>query len=397
MISAPEALGIILDTVRPLGTITLSIERAPGYVLAEDIVSAGQVPPFDNAAMDGFAVRSQDAAEVPVTLTLAGEIAAGAVPASELARGEAIRIMTGAKIPAGSDAVIQQEWTSNPDPHHVTILRTIPKGHNIRRAGADIPAGITVLTRGSLLRPQEIGVLASLGKRFIIVHRKPSVAILATGSEIVEIDKPVPEGKIRNSNAYVLSALARQLGCDAGSVGIAPDELGEIKRMMTDGLRSDLLITSGGVSVGKYDLVLSALEELGGTVKFWKVNIKPGMPLMFGLCREKPVFGLPGNPVSSMVTFLQFVKPALLQLMGRNYEPPLRLHAKLEEEIKKSDGKLHFVRGVLASKDGAIRVRTTGSQVSNVLTSLSRADCLIILPEDRELFRQGEDIEVELL
>jgi molybdopterin molybdotransferase len=279
----------------------------------------------------------------------------------------------------------------------VTLLRTVPKGHNIRRAGADVPAGSIVLPRGALIRPQEIGVLASVGLRFPVVYRKPSVAILTTGSEIVEIDKPLPEGKIRNSNAYVLSALAHRLGCESHSLGIAPDEMGGLKKMMTEGLKADLLITSGGVSVGKYDLVQPALKELGGTVKFWKVNIKPGMPLMFALCGGTPVFGLPGNPVSSMVTFLEFVRPALSRMMGRAHEQPLRLHAILEEEITKKDGKRHFVRGILSGTDGTIRVRTTGSQVSNILTSLSKADCLIILPEDRESFPRGEPVEVELL
>ena len=397
MITAREALDIILETVRPLGTVSLSIEGSLDSVLAEDIVSPGLIPPFDNAAMDGFAVRSGDAVRVPVTLTLTGEVPAGSVAASPLRKLEAMSIMTGARIPAGCDAVIQQEWTGKPDEGHVTLLRAVPQGHNIRRAGADVQAGATVLTRGSLIRPQEIGVLASLGRRFIVVHRKPSIAILTTGSEIVDIDKPLSEGKIRNSNAYVLEALAKQLGCESRRLGIAPDEPGELKRMMTEGLEADMLITSGGVSVGKYDLVISALNELGGTVKFWKVNIKPGMPLMFGLFREKPVFGLPGNPVSSMVTFLQFVRPALARMMGRAAGPPLRLHAKLEEEIRKQDGKRHFVRGVLSSDNGTVSVRTTGSQVSNILTSLSKADCLIILPEERDHFPKGDEVEVELL
>lgn len=397
MVNAREALDIILKELHPLGTITASIGRSLGYVLAEDIVSSGKIPPFDNAAMDGFAVRSEDAAKVPVTLSIIGEIAAGSVPPYSLKKGEACGIMTGARIPPGCDVVVQQEWTAKPDPGHVTILHTAPGGHNIRRAGADVSAGTTVLSRGCPIRPQEIGVLASLGKRFVVVYRKPSVAILTTGSEIVEIDKPLPDGKIRNSNAYVLQALARQLGCDSMYQGIAPDEKGELKRMMVEGLRNDALITSGGVSVGKYDLVMEALEEIGGTVKFWKVNIKPGMPLMFALCGDKPVFGLPGNPVSAMVTFLQFVKPGLMRMMGGGYDPPLRLQAILGEEIKKPDGKRHFVRGILASDDGTITVRTTGSQVSNILTSLTRADCLIILPEDRDLFSRGERVEVELL
>jgi molybdopterin molybdotransferase len=397
MINAREALQSILNAAHPLGPVTLSIERSIGSALAEDVVAAENIPSFDNAAMDGFAVISSDAATAPVTLSIAGEVAAGAVASSDLKPGEAMSIMTGAKIPRGCDAVIQQEWTELPDPHHVKLLRPVTAGHNIRRAGSDITSGTVVLKRGTSLRPQEIGVLASLGRRFAVVHRKPSVAILATGSEIVDVAKPLPDGKVRNSNAYVLTALAAQLGCDAVNMGIVQDELAEIKKRMEEGLRSDVLITTGGVSVGKYDLVMSALKELGGEVKFWKVNIKPGMPLMFGQCRGRLVFGLPGNPVSAMVTFLQFVKPALLRLMGLEREAPVRLHARLDEEIRKSDGKRHFVRGILTNSDGSVHVRTTGSQVSNVLTSLSRADCLIILPEDRDYFPKGAEVEVELL
>jgi molybdopterin molybdotransferase len=397
MIDAREALDIIFHSVGPLEKVTMSIGSALDHAAAEDIVSAENVPPFDNAAMDGYAVRSGDVVRVPAALRIVGDIAAGTVVVNALNKGEAMSIMTGAKVPAGCDVVIPQEWTERGDPRHVTILRTAPSGHAIRRAGMDVRSGATVLSRGCVIRPQEIGVLASLGKRFVIVHRKPEIAILTTGSEVVEIDRPLTEGKIRNSNAAVLTALARRLGCPSSHLGIAPDEKERLKAMLIEGLNSDLLLTSGGVSVGKYDLVMEALREIGGTVKFWKVNIKPGMPLLFVLCREKPVFGLPGNPVSAMVTFLEFVRPALLRMMGRAHVPSFRLHARLEEQIRKSDGKRHFVRGILTNEDGALRVRTTGSQESNMLTSLSRADCLIILPEDRKRFRPGEEVEVELL
>ena len=398
MINASEALKIILDSVQPLETISAGLEQSCGSILGEEIVAAGDIPPFDNAAMDGFAVRSEDIRKAPVSLTVAGEIAAGSTPLQPLSPGEAMSIMTGAKIPAGSDIVIQQEWTERKSDNRVTILRSADPGHNIRRAGSDIRAGTAVFAPGTLLRPQEIGVLASLGKRFVVIHRKPTAAILATGNEVVEIDKPLPDGKIRNSNAYVLSALVRQLGCPLKSLGIASDEKSDLKARINDGLRADVLITTGGVSVGKYDLVMDALKEAGVEIKFWKVNIKPGMPLLFGLRGDKPVFGLPGNPVSAMVTFLQFVRPALMRLMGqRKYAPPFRFHARLQDEIKKSDGKRHFVRGILVNVNGSIGVQTTGSQVSNILTSLSRADCLIILPEDRNQFKAGEEVEVELL
>ncbi|MBI4547660.1 MAG: molybdopterin molybdotransferase MoeA, partial [Ignavibacteriae bacterium] len=394
----PEALKIVLDAVRPLGTITIFLQHALGLVLVEEIISTESIPPFDNAAMDGYAVRIEDIQKIPAILTVVEEIAAGTAPNSALQAGQAMSIMTGAKIPAGCNAVVQQEWTEKIGNEQVKILRIVPDGHNIRRAGADIQKASLVFSKGQRLRPQEIGILASLGTRFVEVYRRASVSILTTGNEVVEIHQSLPEGKIRNSNAYTLGALVQELGCEAKNIGIAQDDRNDLRNKINEGLKYDMLITSGGVSVGKYDLVLDVLKELGVEIKFWKVNIKPGMPLLFGMYHEKPVFGLPGNPVSTMVTFLQFVKPALLKMMGhRAVETGLRIHARLDEDIRKTDGKRHFVRGILESRNGSLIVRTTGLQVSNLFTSLSKANCLIILPEEAEHIRAGEEIEVELL
>jgi molybdopterin molybdotransferase len=279
-----------------------------------------------------------------------------------------------------------------------SIIRSVEPGQNVRQAGADIPRGATVLQSGRRLRPQEIGVLASLGKQFVEVYRQPTVAIVATGNEIVEIDKPLPGGKIRNSNAHLVEALINELRCEPVRLGIAGDDPDELKEKISEGLNADMLITTGGVSVGKFDLVVEALKEIGVDIKFWKVNIKPGMPLIFSLYHGKPVFGLPGNPVSTMVTFLKFAKPALQKMMGlRETEASFKIHAKLEHEIRKSDGKRHFVRGILESHNGELLVRSTGSQISNILSSLARANCLIILPEEMEYAGAGEEIEVELV
>jgi len=398
MINAQKAITIILDSVRPLGTITVSLQHALGLVLGEDITSIENIPQFDNAAMDGYAVLTQDIQRVPTVLTVVEEIAAGSIPKGVLQSRQAMSIMTGAKIPAGCDAIVQQELTERISNEQVKVLQTVPVGHNIRRAGADIQKDSLVLSNGQRLRPQEIGILASLGKRFVEVYRRASASILATGNEVVDIQQPLPEGKIRNSNAYTLCALVQELGCEAKNIGIAHDDRNDLRSKMTEGLRSDMLITSGGVSVGKYDLVVDVLKELGAEIKFWKVNIKPGMPLLFGLYHKKPVFGLPGNPVSTIITFLQFVKPALLKMMGHTVgETGFRIHARLDEDIRKTDGKRHFVRGVLESRNGSLVVRTTGAQVSNILTSLSKANCLIILPEEAEQVRAGEQVEVELL
>src|ERR1051326_1952937 len=396
MISAEEAQATILRSVEPSGAITVSLDRSLGFVLAESIVASENIPPFDNAAMDGYAISTKGAGEL--ILSIVGEIAAGSPALNALHSGEAMSIMTGARIPDGCDAVIQQEWTELAGPGRVKILRSVMPGHNIRSAGADIRKGSDVLGPGQHVRPQEIGVLASMGKRFVSIYRPPSVAILATGNEIVEIDHTPPAGKIRNSNAHALSALVRECRCEPISLGTARDDRKELTLKIMQGLEAGMLITTGGISVGKYDLVMEVLKEIGVEVKFWKVNIKPGMPLLFGLYRGKPVFALPGNPVSTVVTFLQFVKPALQKMMGlRNPGARVRLKAKLGHEIQKPDGKRHFVRGILENGDGGMTVRSAGSQVSNILSSLVKANCLIIIPEEAEIVRANEEVEVEIL
>jgi molybdopterin molybdotransferase len=399
VLRASEALSVILDAVKPCGTITCSLLRANGSVLAHDIVADENVPTFDNSAMDGFAIRTEDIHQTPVSLRIIGEIPAGSVAAQQLHQGEAMSIMTGAKIPQGADAIVQQEWTERVDEHTIKILHSVSFGHNVRRAGADITNGTVVLRSGTLLRPQEIGVLASLGERFVEVFRMPRVAILTTGSEIVDIDKPVPEGKIRNSNYYTLRTLLEELRCEVMPLGIAQDNRTELKEKISQGLQeADMLITSGGVSVGKYDFVKDVFKELAIDIQFSKVNIKPGMPLVFGMHGKTPVFGLPGNPVSSMVTFMQFVKPALRKMMGwQEPDIAITLRAQCEEDLVKTDGKRHFIRGIIECKNGSLNVRTTGSQVSNKMTSLVAGNCLIIIPEEKEHVHKGDEVEVQLL
>ena len=397
MTSAEDARSIILKNVSPLETITLSLEKARGFVLAEDIIAGENIPPFDNAGMDGYAVIAQDTVTTPVQLRVINEIPAGSVSNQRLQRGEAMAIMTGAKIPEGCDAVVQIEWTGKRDDRSVTVMQPVVTGHNIRRAGNDIKVNSKVLQAGDLIRPQEIGVLASLGKRFVKIYRPPTVAILVTGNEIVEINKPVPDGKIRNSNMHMLNALVAELGCETVDLGIARDDEADLVKKITEGLRADVLITSGGVSVGKYDLVIQTMIKLGVEQKFWKVNIKPGMPFMFGMYGKVPVFGLPGNPVSTFVTFVQFVQPALLRMMGRNKINRFTVQARLMEQIRKEDGKRHFVRGVLREEKDEFIVQTTGVQPSNVLTSISKANCLIIIPEEQSTVNPGDIVQVELL
>jgi molybdopterin molybdotransferase len=398
MISAETALGIIFNKAVPCGTITISIQSAAGAVIAEDIRAGEPVPRFDNSAMDGFAVRAEDVVRFPVMLTITGDIAAGEIPSTSLGSGETMAIMTGAPLPEGATAVIQQEWTERVGENQVRVLKSVQAGHNCRRAGSDIAAGSVVIAAGTVLRAQEIGALASLGVRFINVFRKPRVALLATGSELVESGKTPGPGKLRDSNSPALSVMLEELGCEVVDLGIVPDEHDAIAQTIRRGLNADCLITTGGVSVGTHDLVRGVLEENGVEILFWKVNIKPGMPMLFGAKSDLPVFGLPGNAVSSMITFLQFVRPAIQRMSGYPAPVPLlRIGAILDERLMKPDGKRHYVRGVLERKEDRFHVRPTGSQVSNILTSLVRANCLIILPEEQSEFAAGSELEVELL
>jgi molybdopterin molybdotransferase len=398
MINAYEAISIVEKCVRPLSKESVAISNVLNRVLAEDVIADEDVPSFDNAAMDGFAVRSEDVASVPVTLKITGEIPAGIVSSQLLKNDEAMNIMTGAVIPRGCDAVVQQEWTEQVNGAQIKILKPVTTGHNIRKAGTDVKRGSTVLSRGTQLRPPEIGILASLNRSEVSVHKTPVVAILTTGNEVLDVGVPTEPGKIRNSNTYVLSSLAKQCMCTVMDLGIARDEVNDLKRKLQDGFSADMLITSGGVSVGKYDLVKDILVEAGVDLQFQKVNIKPGMPLLFGMKDTTAVFGLPGNPVSSMVTFLKFVKPALLKMSGhRQPHKQMRLRATLAEAIVKNDSKRHFVRGIVESVNGVYHVHTTGPQLSNMLSSLSRANCLITLPEDKQEFLSGDDVEIELI
>jgi molybdopterin molybdotransferase len=397
-LAARDALRTIWEALEPLDPSPVTLGASLGRVLAEEIVSREDIPPFDNSAMDGFALRSEDASAPGATLAVVGEIPAGVLFGRPLGRGEAARIMTGAAVPPGCDAVAQQEWTESDPQGMVRVLRPVPAGHNIRRAGSDIVAGATVLSPGTVLRPQEIGLLASLGRLSVIASPRPVVAVLTTGNELVPAGAPLSPAVIRDSNAPMLAALLEEEGCEVLPLGIARDDAGDLRTALGRGLSADMLVSAGGVSVGAYDLVGETLRELGVTLRFWKVNIRPGMPLLFGTRGRTAVFGLPGNPVSAMITFLQFVRPALRRLKGGRTEAPgVRLHAALEHPLAKEDGKRHFVRGILGERNGAPVVRTTGPQVSNILSSLSLANCLIILPEEGRSYRPGDPVEVELL
>jgi len=337
----------------------------------------------------------------PVYLTVIGEVKAGDLPKEEVSTNTALRIMTGAPVPDGADSVVQFEHTDETPhrerpPFRIGVLNPVTKGKNVRHAGEDIATGQLVLNKGAVLRPSEIGVLASLGKETIRVIRRPVIAILATGDELIELGQPLPTGKIYNSNSFSAAAQVLRYGGIPQVLGIARDRVKDIEDKIREALTADMLITSGGVSMGNYDLVKDVLAKQG-EVSFWTVRMKPGKPLAFGIIKGVPHLGLPGNPVSSMITFEVFARPAILKMMGKiNLSKPT-IEATLEGYIKNSDGRRVFARAIVSREGDRYVARTTGPQGSGILTSMSRANGLVIVPEDVASVEQGETVKVLML
>jgi molybdopterin molybdotransferase len=398
MILAEEALQIIQETLRPLKPVQMPLHDALGRVLAEDIIAETDVPGFDNSSMDGFALASDgQTLGTSRSYRVVGESAAGRPYAGVVSVGEAVRIMTGAKIPVGASTVIELERVVESEGSIRTDVAA-QAGRNIRRAGEDLRRGSKVLRPGLRLRPAHLGVLASLGRSSVIVTRAPRVAVVTTGTELADSGGSLSEGQIFNSSAVVVPGMLREAHADVASVRSVTDDQDSLRAAFHEAAASDALISTGGVSVGAHDLVLEVLRSLGVSILFWKVRIKPGMPLAFGVWPDgRPVICLPGNPVSTGVTFQQFVKPALDALEGAATTSLARGVARLEHEIRKSDGKRHFSRGIASRSDGVWSVRTTGSQSSGMLSSLAFANCLIIIPEEVECLAAGDNVEIEWL
>jgi molybdopterin molybdotransferase len=391
MISVKEALQKILEQIPRLGKERVSILEAQGRVLAEDIFSARDIPPWDNSAMDGYALRSQDiqtaAPELPALLRVLGDLPAGRVFAGRVGPGEAVRIMTGAPLPAGADTVVPVEETARAD-GNVKILTAVAAGQNIRQAGEDVRGGEKVLAEGTFLRAAHSGMLASLGRSSLYVYQRPRVAVLSTGDELLEIDEPWQDGKIINSNGYSIAGLVLECGGQPLQLGIARDRREELAAKVKEGLVADILITTGGVSVGDYDLVKGLLKDLG-EMNFWKVAMRPGQPLAFGRLGGKPLFGLPGNPVSCMVSFEQFVRPSLLKMAGFPRIFRHAVKAQLKEALSKKKGLTYFVRCRLLEEDGRLFATTTGEQGSGILSSMVRAQGLLVLPAGKSAVPKG--------
>jgi molybdopterin molybdotransferase len=395
MISVRDGQAHILARVTSLAAPELiAVPRALGRVLAEDVAAPLDVPPTDNSAVDGYAISSADTPpDGPGVLDVVADLPAGSVYLSPLQPGQALRIMTGAPIPTGADTVIPQENVER-DGTRVRI-GPIAKGMNVRRRGEDVSAGTVVIESGTVLRPQELGLISSLGWAQVLVRRRPRVAVLSTGDEIVAPGQPRSPGQIYDSNRFTLCASVEQCGGEVIDLGIVPDVREELRGRLLEASRmADIIITSGGVSVGAYDLVKDVLQEIGG-IAFWQVAMQPGRPLAVGRIGAAHFFGLPGNPVASMLTFSLFVRPVLWKVAGRRAIFADGWEAKAVEPMRKKSGRREFKRGVLRYQDGAWEVRTTGPQGSGILSSMVAGNCLVVIEEERGDVEIGETVWVE--
>ncbi len=414
MISVEEALARILSHVNLLEPEEQQILDALGQVVADDVVAPLDIPPLDNTAMDGYAVRAADTTGAdessPVALRVVGELAAGYVFDGEVTPGTAVRIMTGAPMPRGADAVVPFEETDEPSGRAfgsfaksrdvVGVLKATAPGANIRRAAEDVRRGQPIIPKGTVLRPAQIGVLASLGMATVRVHRRPVVAILSTGDEVREPGAPLQPGQIYDSNAYSVSAMVLANGGIPKRLGIARDTVDALTAKLREGLDADMLVTSAGVSRGDYDVVKDVLAK-EGEVDFWTVRMRPGKPLAFGEFRSGgrrvPHIGLPGNPVSSMVSFELFGRPAIYKMLGRtDWERP-RVRAIAEEAIANTDARRVFARAIVTQRDGRYYAALTGPQGSGMLTSMAQANALAVVPEDVPGVQPGDEVDAILL
>jgi molybdopterin molybdotransferase len=395
MLSVEEALEAILSRVSVLGTERVDVLASLGRVLAEPIVSRREIPPWANSSMDGYAVRAQDAG-AGVTLSVVGRVEAGALPSRAVGRGEAMRIFTGAPLPPGADSVVPQEDVEATN-GRVTLSGGVDHAAYVRPAGEDVRVGDRVLDPGVTLSAAEIGLLATLGHAQVAVYRRPRVAILSTGNELADLGTEPGPGQIPNTNTYSLMAQVVETGGEPLSLGVAPDRLEAIEERVRAARDADLVLSSAGVSVGELDLVREALTRAGADLHLWKVSMRPGKPITFGSLGGRPVFGLPGNPVSAMVTFELFVRPALLKMSGRARLTRPRLRARALAPISNPGSRRGYLRVQLERMvDGALGARLTGEQGSAILRSMVDADGLAVIQPDTTV-APGEAVEVIVL
>jgi molybdopterin molybdotransferase len=397
VLSVEEARSQILATVDVLAPERVPLLEALGRVLAQALTAPRDVPPLTNAAMDGYAVRGADVAQAPARLDVVGEAAAGHLAGVRVAPGQAVRIMTGAPVPEGADTVVRFEDTQAEE-DAVTVRKPYRAGKNVRQAGEDVRAGQVVLDRGHVLRPQAIGMLAALGQPEVTVVRRPRVAILATGDEVVPPGQTPSPGQIWDANSYTVGAQVRKYGGVPQLLGAVGDEEARVRQGMRRALErgADLIITSGGVSVGDFDLVKQVLAA-EGEMRFWSLNMKPGRPLAFGVIGDVPLIGLPGNPVAAMISTELFARPALLKMQGFTdwSRPTVRAH--LTDVIERKDGRRHYLRVRLHPTAQGYEATLTGDQGSGILNSLVQADGLAVIPETADRLPAGAEVTVILL
>lgn len=394
-VSFEDAKNLILNSVTLLDIERVPLLRGLGRALAEDVIAPWGLPQFDNSAMDGFAVRAEDCGG-QTALRVVDYIPAGGRPGKDVTVGSAVKIMTGAPVPPGCDAIVpfeeSTEWGDS-----ITVNKPVVRGAHIRFKGEDVRSGERVLAAGDVLRPAEISMLAALGQTEVMVHRRPTVAILSTGDELVTPGEPLQPWQIVDSNSVALAAAVMELGAEPIMIGIASDSAESLREKLLTGLKSDMLITSAGVSMGDRDFVREVLEELGVEQLFWKVNIKPGRPTAFGLKDGKPIISVPGNPVSALITFEQFVRPALLAMMGHAQVVRPVVKARLLEPVSKKSGRLQFMRVVVHAGEDGLAVSSSGDQNTGILNTLVRAGGIVILPAERGSFEPGEMVDVQLI
>lgn len=404
MISVDEARERILSAFVPTPVERLALVDALGLTLAEAVVSTMSLPPFDTAAMDGFAVRASDIAAAspvePIVLAVIGEAAAGANHDAAVERGTAIRIMTGAVVPRGATAVVPFELTDDADPgrrpSQVRVLQPQRDKANIRQAGQDAHPGSVVMVAGRVLGPLQLGILASLGQPSVLVHRRPTVAILSTGDELVAPGETLPAAHIFDSNGAALAAAVREAGGEPRSLGIAPDRVDTLRERLREAETADLVLTSGGVSHGDYDIVKDLLAE-AGQVQFWRVAMKPGRPLGFGWIDGRPLVGLPGNPGAALVAFEQFIRPAIRKLLGRTSLRRPEIEVVVLGTALNSDGRRCFLRARVDQREGQFVATLASARGSGVTPAQAEANALVIVPESHSEVRDGDRLSAQML
>jgi molybdopterin molybdotransferase len=401
MISFEQAQKTILLEAHTLGVVRRSLEKLSGLVLAETVYAGFDLPRFNNSAVDGFGVQWRDlqnvSPETPVTLQQCGTVQAGDRAQIKIKSGETVKILTGAPVPASVDAVVMQEFVDVSE-SSIAFSQPVKAGEHIRCKGEEFSKGQAVLAKGRIVTPPVIGLLANLGHASAKVYRKPKVGIIGTGNELVKPGKPLARGQIYDSNTYALSAALREIGIEQIRIGWAKDQKHTTQKAFEKALQSnDVIISLGGISVGEFDFVKDVAEQLGIETLFWRIAIKPGKPVYFGKIGKKLIFGLPGNPVSALVTYHQLVQPALLKMMGYPIQLPGRFYAELTQTLRKKPGRQEFVRGFASYQRDGFKVTPSVGQDSHMLGGLATANCLIDFPSEADILPEGSRIEIDWL